>query len=240
MKTYEIIYQSIERGILKNVYEPGTFLPSESRLQETYRVSRDTIRKALSLLMANGYIQKIQGKGSLVLKRERLRFPLSGLTSYTELHNSYGYSSKTEVIELKQIVIDDNLSLITGFEQGAVCWSLIRIRTIDQKKVIVDKDLILTSVTPDLTAEIASDSLYRYFEDHLGLNIAFAEKEIVIDALTDEDHKLLDLNQNDINIVSVKSRIFTKNARQFQFTESRHQVDKFRFFDFARRHPSTL
>ncbi|MDU5336534.1 trehalose operon repressor [Enterococcus sp.] len=240
MRTYEVIYQSIERGILKNVYEAGTFLPSESKLQEIYRVSRDTIRKALSLLMANGYIQKIQGKGSLVLKREQLRFPLSGLTSYKELHNSYGYNSNTEVISLKKIVIDNILPLMTGFEEGDICWELIRIRAIDQKKVIMDKDLILTKVVPNLDTEIAGDSLYRYFEDKLGINIAFAEKEITIDALTEEDHRLLDLNQHDINIVSVKSRIFTKSACQFQFTESRHQVDKFRFFDFARRHHSTI
>ena len=73
LKNYEVIYQAIERGILKGVYEAGSYLPSENKLRQTYHVSRDTIRKALSLLMANGYIQKIQGKGSLVLKREQLR-----------------------------------------------------------------------------------------------------------------------------------------------------------------------
>ena len=103
-----------------------------------------------------------------------------------------------------------------------------------------DKDILLTTIVPELDTEIAKDSIYRYFENQLGLTISFAEKEITIDALTDEDRELLDLNQHDINIVSVKSRVFTSDARQFQYTESRHQVDKFRFFDFARRHPSTM
>ena len=240
MKNYEVIYQTIERGILKGIYEPDTFLPSENKLRQTYNVSRDTIRKALSLLMANGYIQKIQGKGSLVLRREQLRFPVSGLTSYKELQNSYGYESSTDVVSLKKIIIDDRLSNITGFEAGVSCWRLIRTRAIDQKKVILDKDLLLTSVVPELDTEIAKDSIYRYFENQLVLTIGFAEKEIIIDALTAEDRELLDLNQHDINIVSVKSRVFTNDARQFQYTESRHQVDKFRFFDFARRHPSMM
>lgn len=240
MKNYEVIYQTIERGILKGIYEAGTFLPSENKLRQTYHVSRDTIRKALSLLMANGYIQKIQGKGSLVLKREQLRFPVSGLTSYKELQNSYGYESSTEVISLKKIIIDTYTAAVTGFEVDSVCWELVRTRAIDQKKVILDKDILLTTIVPEIDTEIAKDSIYRYFENQLGLNIAFAEKEITIDALTDEDRELLDLNQHDINIVSVKSRVFTSDARQFQYTESRHQVDKFRFFDFARRHPSTM
>jgi GntR family trehalose operon transcriptional repressor len=137
-------------------------------------------------------------------------------------------------------VIDDKTAHVTGFEAGAVCWKLIRTRAIDQKKVILDKDILLTTIVPELDTEIAKDSIYRYFENQLGLTISFAEKEITIDALTDEDRELLDLNQHDINIVSVKSRVFTSDARQFQYTESRHQVDKFRFFDFARRHPSTM
>ncbi|MDT2673070.1 trehalose operon repressor [Enterococcus dongliensis] len=240
MKNYEVIYQAIERGILKGVYGAETYLPSENTLRQTYHVSRDTIRKALALLMANGYIQKIQGKGSLVLKREQLRFPVSGLTSYKELQNSYGYESNTQVVSLKKIVIDQEVAHYTGFETGAVCWELLRTRAIDQKKVILDKDLLLTTIVADLDTEIAKDSIYRYFENQLGINISFAEKEITIDALTEEDRKLLDLNQQDINIVSVKSRVFTSDAQQFQYTESRHQVDKFRFFDFARRHPSTM
>ncbi|MDT2754765.1 trehalose operon repressor [Enterococcus pseudoavium] len=240
MKNYEVIYQAIERGILKGIYEASSYLPSENSLRQSYHVSRDTIRKALALLMANGYIQKIQGKGSLVLKREQLRFPVSGLTSYKELQNSYGYESSTAVISLKKIVIDEKAAQITGFEAGSLCWELIRTRAIEQKKVILDKDLLLTAIIPEIDTEIAKDSIYRYFENQLGLTIAFAEKEITIDALTDEDRELLDLNQHDINIVSVKSRVFTNDARQFQYTESRHQVDKFRFFDFARRHPSTM
>lgn len=237
MKTYELISQTIERNILKGVYPAGSYLPSENSLRQKYDVSRDTIRKALAVLMGNGYIQKIQGKGSLVLKREQLRFPVSGLTSYKELQNSYGYEGQTQVVSLYKKTIDEPLAKITGFETGRICWSLVRTRQIVGKKVILDKDLLATDLIPELDTEIARDSIYRYLEETLGLQISFAEKEITIDHLTEEDHELLDLNQNDTNIVSVKSRVFTADAIQFQYTESRHRVDKFRFFDFARRTP---
>ncbi len=46
MKNYEVIYQTIERGILKGVYEADSYLPSENKLRQTYQVSRDTIRKS--------------------------------------------------------------------------------------------------------------------------------------------------------------------------------------------------
>lgn len=240
MKIYEIIYQSLERNILKEIYNPGDFLPSENVLRREYNVSRDTIRKALSLLMDRGYIQKIPGKGSIIIKRNQLRFPISGLTSYKELQNSYGYESSTDVISLKKVIIDTEMSRKTGFEIGNTCWLLIRTRKIDNQKVILDKDLLLVDIIPDLDTEVASNSLYNYLEKELHIIIAFAEKEITIDSLTEEDKKLLTLNKQDNNIVCIKSRVFTNNATQFQFTESRHRVDKFRFFDFARRNSSTL
>lgn len=44
----------------------------------------------------------------------------------------------------------------------------------------------------------------------------------------------LDL-QDDKHIVVVKNYVYLDNANLFQYTESRHRLDKFRFVDFARR-----
>lgn len=237
MKSYQRIYHEIEEAILAGRYQPESFLPSENQLSTQYDVSRDTVRKALASLVANGYIQKIRGKGSIVIQREQLRFPLSGLTSYHELQRAYGYDSTTEVVSLEKAIITPELAESSGFSVGEEVWKTVRIRKIDGQKVILDKDLLLVKYIPKLTEENLTHSLYHYIESDLKLAIAYAEKEITIDNLTPEDH-LLDLHENDINIVSVKSRVYLADAAQFQYTESRHQVDKFRFFDFARRNPS--
>lgn len=239
MKVYEIIYQSLEGKILKGTYAAEAYLPSESYLCTEYAVSRDTIRKALAQLMANGYIQKIQGKGSLVLKREQLRFPISGLTSYRELQNSYGYQGQTKAVSLEKILIDQAAAEQTGFMEGTEVWSLVRVRSIENSRVILDKDLFLTELIPYIDTDIAEDSLYHYFERTLKLHIAFAEKEIIIDQLQEDDRTLLDLNRQDNNIVAIRSRVFLADATQFQYTESRHRTDKFRFYDFARRNAAT-
>lgn len=45
----------------------------------------------------NGYIQKIRGKGSIVLNREEMQFPVSGLVSFKELAQMLGKETKTTV-----------------------------------------------------------------------------------------------------------------------------------------------
>ena len=78
------------------------------------------------------------------------------------------------------------------------------------------------------------DSIYEYIEEVLGLKIAFAQKEITVESATLEDKKLLDCEGYDM-IVVVKSYTYLDDTRLFQYTESRHRPDKFKFVDFARR-----
>ena len=87
MNKFKEIFADLEQKILNGVYPANTLLPSESQMMEKYHVSRETVRKALSLLRNAGYIQKKQGKGSIVLDLHRFDFPISGLTSFKELQD---------------------------------------------------------------------------------------------------------------------------------------------------------
>ena len=58
MNKFKEIFADLEQKILNGVYPANTLLPSESQMMEKYHVSRETVRKALSLLRNAGYIQK--------------------------------------------------------------------------------------------------------------------------------------------------------------------------------------
>ena len=64
MTKYQKIYQDLLDQIKKGDIKPHTLLPSESELMKIYEASRDTVRKALNLLLNDGYIQKNKGKGA--------------------------------------------------------------------------------------------------------------------------------------------------------------------------------
>ena len=51
MKKYQIVYKYLEKAIHCQKYQVGDFLPTEQELVETFKVSRYTIRKVLSLLV---------------------------------------------------------------------------------------------------------------------------------------------------------------------------------------------
>ena len=236
MKKYQEIYNDLKEKIRTNEYASGSLLPTEQQFQEMYGVSRDTVRKALAILTEGGLIQKVQGRGSMVLEQEILNFPVSGLTSYKELTHSLKISTKTDVVSLDQIVVNSNLSHLTGFEPHSKVWKIVRTRSIDGKIAVVDTDYLAAELVPNMTVEIARGSIYEYLENQLNLDIAYAQKEITVEPTSREERDLMQ-SQYDY-LVLIKSKVYLSDTQQFQYTESKHKIDKFRFVDFARRKQS--
>ncbi|EGM8871817.1 trehalose operon repressor [Listeria monocytogenes] len=227
------IYLELEQDITSGVYPAGTLLPSENVLAKRFLVSRETIRKALVLLLENGCIQKLQGKGSIVIDRERYSFPVSGLTSFKELQKSEQMNATTEVIWNEETTLPDRIADFAGLPHGSSCLAILRVRYLEGEATILDYDYLLDKTEP-IADEILEDSLYQYLENEKGYEISYAQKEITVEPLNAEDKKYLALH-GDTHVVVVKSTVFLKDTTLFQYTESRHRLDKFRFIDFARR-----
>ena len=234
MKKYEQIFKLLKQDILNETYQIDDYLPSEHELVQTYKVSRDTIRKSLDLLQKAELIQKIRGQGSKVIKQAQIDFPVSNLTSYQELVQQHGINSKTNLIQLEKITVDKKLSNLTGFPEYRLVWRIVRQRVVDDIASVLDIDYLDKTLVPSLTREIAEQSIYAYLEEELGLRIAYAQKEITIDPATNRDQILMDIG-TDQHVVSVKSKVYLADGQQFQFTDSRHKLEKFRFIDFAKR-----
>ena len=233
-KKYISIYNDIVDKIENEEYAVNEKLPSEKNLMELYAVSRDTIRKSLNKLEQNGYIQKVNGKGSIVLDTQKFNFPVSKVVSFKELSAELGEEAATIVEVLDCGTVSKKLMNKLNVSAGENVWTIIRTRKIDGQKVILDKDYVPEKFIPHLTKDICQNSLYRYVEEDLGYKISHARKEITVQFATQEDKEYLDLNDFDM-VVVIKSYTYLDDASLFQFTESRHRPDKFKFVDFARR-----
>nr|WP_288687345.1 trehalose operon repressor [uncultured Catenibacterium sp.] len=233
MTKYQKIYQDLLEKIKQGEIKPHTLLPSESELMKIYDASRDTVRKALNLLLNDGYIQKNKGKGSVVLDINRIAFPVSGVTSFKELTKTLHGEVKTIVILFSEEKPDEEIQKALYVKDGLV-YHVKRIREIEGEKIILDEDYLNKSIVEGLSYQDAENSLYEYIEKKLGLKISFARKEITVVKATEEEKQLLDMLDYDL-LVCVKSYVYLEDATLFQYTISKHRPDKFRFVDFARR-----
>jgi len=220
---------------MEEKYEESELLPSENALAKEYSVSRETIRKALDYLSQDGLIQKKQGKGSIVLNPRLFNFPISGLTSFKELSDSQQMKAQTILLSNRIIKVDEQLNKKVNWPLGSEVIAIERVRKIDEQRVIFDTDYLDPKITGEIPDERLENSLYDYLENDLQLPIAFANKEILVENVTEEDRHYMDLRDEDNHLVVIRSAVYLEDARYFQFSESRHRVDRFRFVDFSRR-----
>lgn len=227
----EMITHDIATKIRHGIYPPKSFLPSENELATLYGASRNTVRKSLEDLTSLGVIQKIKGKGSVVLDFSRLSFPISRITTFNELNNSLGLEAKTKVLDISNV---DEVPEAFNCDETGPFIKVKRLRIIDGEPDVLDVDYLSTKYVDKVTPEVAENSLYDYFENTLGLKISYAVKEISVQTVDDETAELLKLDP-DKKAALVRSMVYLEDTSLFQLTESYHNPNRFRFIDFARR-----
>lgn len=77
------IADCIRQAICAGDFGALELLPSESSLAERFSVNRHTVRAALAVLAREGIVQPVQGKGTLILRRDRLIYPIARRTRFS-------------------------------------------------------------------------------------------------------------------------------------------------------------
>ena len=124
---YETVYYDLKMKIADGSLKPGTQLPSEKDMVEFYQVSAITVKKALSLLVDEGLVKRVRGKGSFISGGED--GDVSGSKSYlksgvesTELQkNPAGGDEKKKIIGVifEHISSSYGLQMLYALEEQA-------------------------------------------------------------------------------------------------------------------------
>lgn len=231
---YMKIFNDIADKISKGIYKVNSIIPSEASFANKYNVSRDTVRKSLSILEKEGYIQKIKGKGSIVLDVQRYDFSVTRIYTFKEIFSNLGKKYVTKVKSLGLVFPSEKIKKELSLSENDKVWRIIRVREIDNENIILDKDYLCHGSVESITEEICENSIYEYIENELNLKIAYAKKEITTQMASEDDIEYLDMKDYQM-VVVVKSYTYLDDTTLFHYTESRHRPDKFNFIHFARR-----
>ena len=231
---YVQVYTDLKNMIEGQDLKEGQALPAESELMDLYKVSRDTVRKALGILENQGYIQKSRGRLATVAGQKAYAFPFEKLASFKELNAHLNRQTRTEVENLEILSDPERIRELFGGNEESEVYDLLRVREIDQERVIIDHDYFKRSIVPNLHLRACRDSVYEYLEKEQGLKIGYATKEIFVRDASEHDRKYLDIGRYDLVVVT-KSYTYTSDGRLFQYTESSHRPDHFNFVGVAQR-----
>lgn len=233
---YNYIHQRLKNRIVDGTYQNQNLLPSENTLVKEFKCSRNTVRRAISQLTNQGYVQPIRGKGVRIIytKNSSLNFSMGGIETFEESTKRNNRQAHTKVIFFNEEKIDQSLSKKTGFNVGESIFHIQKVRFIDGIPLILDDNYFLKNIMPDLTESIAEKSIYNYLEHKLGISIVTSKRQIAVKHATSFDKK--HLNLKDYNCVAiVTSQTYNNDGIQFEYTQSKHSPDYFSFHNVATR-----
>ena len=191
---YRTVYDDLRTKIVEGFYKKGDLLPNETQLDEIYGVSRTTVRKAVEMLVQDGFISVRQGFGTQVINNKTVQ-NLNCFNSLTETLQRKGYEVGVQGIYIEDTKADAYLSEQFGIDMGTPLVCIYRTHLADGKPVALARNYILRKLVPGIhekKKEIMS--LYRFLKKEYDIVYTLAKDTISACSANYEEAQVLDID----------------------------------------------
>ncbi|MEQ6361755.1 GntR family transcriptional regulator [Thermoanaerobacter indiensis] len=222
---YHQVKEDIIRKIKEGVYKINEKIPSENELIKLYNVSSITIKKALSDLVNEGYLYRIQGKGTFVARPKISR--ILNLMSFTEELKEKGLEPETKLLEFK-VILDSFIAEKLNLNSEELITKIKRLRLADGEPIAIQTSYLPSKILTNLDAKQIEQmqSLYKLLET-IGIQPYAAREEYSISILNEKDLYTLLKQKKGVPAFSVKRLTFTKDNIPFEYAESILRWDRY-------------
>ncbi len=223
--------------IMRGDYAPGDRIPSEHELAAQFKVSRATVRRALYELMLEGWVNKIQGKGTFVANK-KYRQTLSRLTSFTEDMREFGLEPGARILYCRLEEAGEVMAKTLAINEQDTVFHIARIRLANGSPMALNTSVLPYKYVPGIEkVDLQQQSLYYILETIYHLHLWRSEH--VIEPILADAHiaELLQVKPG-APLLRVEGVVYLKNNTPIEWTEMIYRADKYRFSILALRHPS--
>ncbi len=222
---YYQLMQELRHRIEGGEWEPGTQIPSERELSETYGISRMTVRQALAELAESGLLRRDQGRGTFVAE-PRMRRQITRLTSFTEDMRARGKRASARVLRLELASARPSVAHALQLEAGERVVLVERLRLAEGEPVAVECSHLHFPGCEGLIHEDLSGSLYRLLQERFGIIPTRAREEVEAAACEPYEAQLLGIRRGE-PVLQLRRRTLDQNLHPFEYVESVYRADRY-------------
>lgn len=228
---YYQLKQALLHAIRSQGLRPGDQLPTEGEIESRFGVSRTTIRQALSELVADGIVERVQGKGTFVAAPKIQHVAM--LTSFTENMRAQGYVPTRQVLESVQRPATADVGTVLEIEEGAPCWFLNRLLLADERPVGLAASWIAIDALDGnhgALQNLGPGSLYEFLQaPPFSLTLYRGVETITADVITDKaTADLLDCARKS-SVLSVNRITWLAGGRPLEWTKMIFASDRYEY-----------
>jgi GntR family transcriptional regulator len=220
------------RDLIKEMPE-GSRIPSERDLVNKFDGSRMTIRKSIDELVKERALYRINGSGTFVAKGGHRKY-LNNLVGFTEEVLEQGGIPTHKVIKLKKLKANAKLAAKLEIAIGDPVTYVMRVHERDGDPVLLDYAYFNTKVTQKITKKLCERSLFKYFEEKLGLRITTSVQEFFAEIVSEEVRKLLNIKPG-TPLIKIENITFLDDGSVLEYTIEYRNPLKYRQITIANK-----
>lgn len=164
MPLYLQLKDSIKAKIDNGEFARGSRIPSEREMAAMYGINRMTIRKTIKLLIDEGELISVQGRGTYVAeKKNKIELGMNSSTRLSLDIRMGGMNPRKEIISFKRIKLPNILTDM--FVHDEFCYELIRLLYANDEPYALQKAYIPYHCFEDAERyDFRDGSLYDYMD----------------------------------------------------------------------------
>jgi GntR family transcriptional regulator len=221
-----ILREKIDAG----EWQPHEAIPSERQMEALYGVSRTTVRQAVGLLIRQGLIYQLHGKGTYVSPR-KLQKGLVELTSFSEDMQQRGLKPGQRILELAVVDAPEKVRQHLELPPEVTTVTMLeRVRTGDGQPIGLQTSYLNLPPGAELTrAELQErGSLYAILQEKHHINLVAADETLEVTVATPREALLLEVPAGSPLLLS--ERVLWTNERQaIEFVKILYRGDRYRY-----------
>lgn len=224
---YYRIKQDLLVAIDEGELQPGDRVPSERELTERYGVSRMTARHALAILEQEGFLRRVQGKGSFVAP-PKLEQRLLGLTSFTEEMQRRGLVPSTEVRRVQAARAGERVSEHLNALPDESVYLIERLRLASGEPMALERVYLPTRLVEGLAELDLTGSLYEILRQRYGIRLENAVQTLEAVLADPDDAAALHVPLGS-PLLAMTRVSFSPTGEPIEYVRSLYRADRYRF-----------
>lgn len=207
----------LRNGIYAEEWGKGEKIPSENQIMADLEVSRGTVKKAVNMLVEEGLLQQIQGKGTYVTEGN-ISYPLGkGLLSFAESLDSQKLAYETKVITSEIRKATKEIASKLRINVGDDYLYMKRIRYVEGEKVMLIENRLNTKLCEGIEKhDFNSESLFQVIEQITATKIAYSESRYAARVVGEKRAKELEVAP-DSPVLHLEQLVYLEGGTPVEF-----------------------
>lgn len=192
---YAQLEDLLRTSIMNGEWQANHAIPSENELSKRYGLSRMTVRSVITMLVKEGLLYRVQGKGTFVAE-PKIATRSPAYMGVREQLEQMGYEIKTRLVRFEKVPASNNIAAALGIAPGDMVTFIERIRSTRGVPISLHRSYIPVALCPNLEeADLEGEQLCVIIERQFGYKPASVSESLESVPASAEEAELMQIDR---------------------------------------------